>query len=108
MPLIEYGCTDCKKRFTLLVGMVAEREDEKCPTCGSVKINRMMSRFSRIRSDDALIDDLADPSKIGDLDDPKQLQSWMKDLSREVGEDLGGDFDQMIEEAASPDVSDAY
>ena len=99
MPLYDYQCTDCKKRFNLLIGVVAEPQEENCPSCGSINVNRLISRFSRLRSEDAVIDDLSDPSKAGDLDDPKQLQSWMKHIGKEMGEDLGDEFDEMLDEA---------
>src|SRR3990172_6227219 len=100
MALFDYKCANCKKKFTLLLGVVAEQQEEKCPNCGSADVNRLISRFARIRSDDALIDSLADPSKMGDLDDPKELHGWMKRVGREMGEDLGGDFDEMLDETA--------
>jgi len=98
MPLFDYRCGDCRKRFTLLLGVVAERQEEKCPHCGGSNVNRLMSRFARLRSEDDVIDGLADPSKAGDLEDPKQLQSWMKRMGKEMGEDLGDDFDELMEE----------
>lgn len=58
----------------------------------------MISRFGRVRSEDDLIDDLADPSKMGDLEDPKQLHSWMKRAGKEMGEELGDDFEEVLEE----------
>jgi putative FmdB family regulatory protein len=101
MPLFDFRCSDCRKKFTLLVGVVAERQDEKCPACGSANVNKLVSRFARLRSEDDLIDDLADPSKMGDLENPKELHSWMKRMGKEMGEDLGDDFDEMLDESAS-------
>lgn len=98
MPLFDYRCTDCRKRFTLLVGVVAERQDEKCPHCGGANVSKLISRFARLRSEDDIIDSLADPSKVGDPDDPKDLHRWMKRMGKEMGEDLGDDFDEMLDE----------
>ena len=98
MPLFDYRCTDCRKRFSLLLGVVAEQPEEKCPNCGSTNVNKLISRFARLRSEDDLIDVLADPSKMGDLEDPKELHGWMKRMGKEMGEDLGDDFDEMLED----------
>ncbi|MHB0912397.1 MAG: FmdB family zinc ribbon protein [Armatimonadota bacterium] len=95
MPIFDYKCADCKSRFTLLIGMVAEREREECPHCGSPSVTRLISRFATSRSEDDLIDSLADPSKMGDLDDPKELAGWMKRVGKEMGEDLG-DLDEVM------------
>jgi len=97
MPLFDYRCADCRKRFTLLVGVVAEKQEEKCPACGSLKVEKLISRFARLRSEDELIDGLADPSKMGDLDDPVEMQKWMMRAGKEMGEDLGDDFEEMLE-----------
>ena len=102
MPLFDYRCLDCRKRFTLLIGVVAERQEEKCPHCGSANVGRLISRFARLRSEDDIIESVADPSKAGDLEDPKQLHSWMKRMGKEMGDDLGDDFDELIEDADSP------
>lgn len=104
MPLFDYRCADCKKKFTLLVGVVAEHQEEKCPICGGSDVKKLISRFSRLRSEDDIIDDLADPSKMCDMDDPKEVHSWMKKMGKEMGEDLGDDFDEMLEEAPTADV----
>lgn len=102
MPLFDYRCLDCRKRFTLLIGVVAETVPEKCAHCGSENVQRLISRFARLRSEDDLIENLADPSKAGDLKDPKQLHSWMKRMGKEMGEDLGDDFDELMEDSEPP------
>lgn len=106
MPLFDYRCLECSKRFSLLVGVVAEKQAEKCPACGSEKINRLISRFGRVRSEDDLMDDLADPDRMGDIEDPKQMKQWMKRMGREMGEELGGDFDEMMEEMEAAEAGE--
>lgn len=107
MPLFDYRCENCRKRFSLLIGVVAEQQVEKCPSCGSTSVHKLISRFGRLRSEDDLIDDLADPSKIGDMEDPKDLQRWMRSLGKEMGEDLGDDFDEMVDEIGSPESEES-
>lgn len=104
MPLFDYRCVDCRKRFSLLVGVVREPQEEKCPNCGSANVGRLISRFVRLRSEDDMIDELADPSKAGDLEDPRQFHSWMKRMGKEMGEDLGDDFEEALE--AEADLED--
>lgn len=98
MPIFDYKCRDCHERFSLLIGVVAKSPEQRCPVCGSPNISRLISRFARLRSEDELLDSFADPSTIGDLEDPKQLHSWVKRMGKEMGEDLGEDFDQVLEE----------
>lgn len=41
---------------------------------------------------------LADPSQLGDLDenDPRSVARWARKMSKQVGEDLGPEFDEMV------------
>lgn len=60
-----------------------------------------MSRFSTVKSEDARLDSLADPSNYGDLDenDPKSVARFMKRMGQEMGEDMGEDLDAAMDEA---------
>ena len=64
-------------------------------------MHRLMSRFAAVRSEETRLERLADPSRLGDLDenDPKSVARWMKKMGGELGEDMGEDVDQMVEEA---------
>lgn len=104
MPLYEYRCEECRKRFTLLVGMTAEAPKGECPRCGSAEIRKLISRFAVARSEDDLLDSMADPSSLGDPEDPRAMADWMRRVSREMGEDLGDDFDELVEEAVREEV----
>lgn len=44
---------------------------------------------------------LADPGAMAGLDetDPRSIGKWMKKMGGAMGEDMEGDFDQMVEEA---------
>lgn len=98
MPFFEYRCLMCSTRYTILVGMAAEKEKKVCPRCGSTKANKLISRFRRLRSEEETVERLADPSAIGDLSDPQSLRRWAKRLSKEMGEDMGDEFDEMLEQ----------
>lgn len=100
MPVFEYRCSGCRRRFSALVGVVAASSEPRCPGCGGVELTKLISRFAAPRSEDAMLDDLADPAKMGDIEDPKQMMQWMKRMGREMGDEMGDDFEEMVEEAA--------
>jgi hypothetical protein len=56
-----------------------------------------MSRFATVKSEDARLDSLGDPSQFGDLDenDPRSVARFMK----KMGEDLGDDLDAAMDES---------
>ncbi len=103
MPIYEYECRDCRQRSSFLI-MNREREipELRCPRCQSPDLTRLISRVHVLKSEEARMERLADPSRFGGLDenDPKSIARWMKKMGREMGEDLGGeDFDQVVDEA---------
>jgi putative FmdB family regulatory protein len=104
MPLYEYRCTACRKRVTVLTLSVNEEAHPVCDRCGSSALERLMSRFAMVRSEDTRLGSLADPAQLGDLDerDPKSMARWMKRMGRELGDELGGgELDEMVEELES-------
>src|SRR5215510_7965480 len=99
MPLYEYRCTACRRKVTVLTMRVSEAIDPVCEHCGSRDLTRLLSRFARVRSEDARLDDLTSDATLGDVDesDPKSMARWMKKMGNELGEDLGDDFEAMAE-----------
>jgi len=63
-------------------------------------MSRVLSRVRVVRSEESRMENLADPSKWGGLDekDPKSMARWMKRMGKEMGEDMGEDVDQMVDE----------
>jgi hypothetical protein len=53
----------------------------------------------QLKSEDAQLEDLADPSSFGDLDenDPKSVARWARKLGQQMGEDLGDDWGEMVD-----------
>lgn len=104
MPIYEYRCRTCRKRFSVLTLRISEQPAIACSHCGSTTADRLMSRFAMPKSEAARLDTMSDPSSLGDLDadDPKSVGRWMRKMGSEMGEDVGGeDFDEMVDEIES-------
>jgi len=101
VPIYEYECQGCRRRVSLLVRSLAGYTSPRCPRCGSAELSRLMSRFATVKSEDARLESLGDPSQYGDLDenDPKSVARFMKRMGQEMGEDLGDDLDAAMDEA---------
>lgn len=98
MPIYEYQCNACGRRFSFLYGVTAGSTDPSCPKCRSKDLARLFSRFATVRSSEAMLESLADPSKMGDLEDPRALTKWAKQLGGALGPEMGMDADGMVEE----------
>jgi putative FmdB family regulatory protein len=101
VPIYEYECQGCRRRVSLLIRTFSAAESPRCPRCGSAELSRLMSRFATVKSEDARLDSLADPSSYGDLDenDPRSVAQFVKKMGHEMGEDLGEDLDAAMDEA---------
>jgi putative FmdB family regulatory protein len=121
MPIYEYRCHDCKRRVSIFWRSFSDLENEDavphCPRCNGTHLTRLISRVAVVRSEESRLDGLADPSMLADLDenDPQSMARWMRRMSQETGEDLGPEFDEVIDrleagenpediEAAMPDL----
>lgn len=101
MPIYEYRCRKCRKKSTFLTLSASAAFETKCKHCGSVDLEKLVSRIAIFKSEESRLDDLADPSKLAGVDenDPKSVARWMKKMGKEVGEEMGDDFEQEIEQA---------
>jgi hypothetical protein len=45
-----------------------------------------------------MLEDLADPSKIGDMEDPRDLARWAKKMGSALGDEAGEDFGAVVDE----------
>jgi len=98
MPTYEYRCLDCHKRFDVFLKF-SEYGVKKvvCPFCQSSNVQRRIGKIRVARSDESRLSNMADPSNLSGLDeDPRVLGKMMREMSREVGEDMGGEFDEVI------------
>ncbi len=109
MPIYEYRCNKCNKKVSVLTLRVSEVVDPECDRCSSKNLSRLMSRFAMVKSDEARLDALADPSSLSGLDDndPKSMARWMRKMGKELGDEFNGeDFNQMVEEMEAGNMPD--
>lgn len=105
MPIYEYLCQDCTKRNAILTLNPHRLDPVQCRHCGSSKMNRLLSRFSAPKSEEARLESLADPANLGGLDesDPQSVARLMKKMGQELGEDVS-DVEAMLDEPGGGDA----
>jgi putative FmdB family regulatory protein len=104
MPIYEYRCLDCGKKFEVLHLSAEEVHSPECKHCQGRKVRKLISRVRVVRSEESRLESLMDPSMMGGLDekDPKSLAKWMKRMGKEMGEDVSDEeIEQVIEDGAS-------
>jgi putative FmdB family regulatory protein len=98
VPVFEYRCLSCNRKFSALIGMTAEPDDEKCPHCGSRETTKLVSRFARYRNEDDRVDALADQLEVmGEPESPAQMREMMKEMGKAMDEDASAEMEEMFE-----------
>ena len=100
MPIYEYRCADCKKRVSIFFRTFSAATDPTCPNCGGKQLARLVSRVATVKSEEARLDAMSDPSSFGDVDenDPKSVARFMRKMGNQMGgEDLGPEFGEMVD-----------
>ena len=99
MPIYEFRCQDCRKRFSVFTRSVGSPLEPQCPHCGSKQCTKLVSRFATVKSEESRLEALSDPSGFSGVDenDPKSVARWARRMGQEMGEDLGPEFDEMVD-----------
>lgn len=98
MPNYEYRCLNCRKRFDIFMAYADYgKRVVTCPHCQSEAVQRRIGRVRVAHSDESRLENMADPSRLAGLDDdPRSLGKMMREMSRETGEDMGSEFDEVV------------
>lgn len=98
MPNYDYRCQSCQNRVSIYQSYADYGvKPVACPLCGSGQLKRIIGRVRIAKSEDRRLEDMSDPSFLGDVDenDPKSLARAMKKMGQEMGEDLPPEFDEI-------------
>ena len=108
MPIYEYRCNDCGRYQSVFVRTYNNPTDLSCTRCQGPHLRKLVSRFAVLRSDESRLEQLADPSVLGDVDenDPKSVARWARKMGDEVGEDLGDEFHEMVDRLEAGEMPD--
>ena len=103
MPNYEYRCLNCKRRFEVYLSYSEYgKQGLRCPHCNSEQVQRRIGRIRFARSEESRLESLADPSSLAGLeDDPKAMARMMRQMSSETGEELGPEFDEVMDRLES-------
>lgn len=114
MPSYDYRCNTCKRRVLLTYKTYADYDHATpvCPYCQSTSLTRLISRVAIAKSDESRFSSMDDESAMDDLAnaDPATLGRYMRKMSDEVGEDLGEEFNEVVdrlERGENPDDIEA-
>ena len=101
MPSYDYRCNNCNRRVVLKYKTYADYDAAvaTCPNCQSTNLTRLISRVAIAKSESTRFSSMDDESAMADLAeaDPATLGRYMRRMGDEVGEDLGDEFNEVID-----------
>jgi putative FmdB family regulatory protein len=99
MPLYQYRCLNCRRRFEVFMSYSDYgTKPVHCTHCQSDQVQRRIGRVRVARSEESRLESMADPSALEGLeDDPRALGRMMRQMSSEMGEELGPEFDEVVD-----------
>ena len=103
MPTYLYRCLNCKKRFEIFLSYQEYGvKGVHCPHCQSERVERRIGRVRIAKSEESRMDALTDPSGLEGLEnDPRALGKMMRKMSNEMGEDVGPEFNEVVDRLES-------
>lgn len=100
MPDYDFRCNNCLRHVRLFYSYSEYGSAEPhCSHCGSSDLKRIISRVAIAKSEESRLDALDPEGMMAGLDedDPRSLGRFMKKMSSEMGEDMGDDFNEVVD-----------
>src|SRR5512142_336765 len=103
MPIYDYFCQNCQKRFEVFMSYAEYgTKPVTCPNCRSKKVRRRVPRVRVAKSEESRLDSLAgdfsDPSALAGLEnDPQAMGRMMRKMGKEMGEEMPAEFDEVVD-----------
>ena len=102
MPIYEYRCTDCNRITNVFVRSVsADIPEVRCDHCGSLKVERAISKFGIGKTVKSVIEEYGDPSLDDGAEyrDPRQIGRWAERKFEEYGMEMPEEARDIIDAA---------
>ena len=99
MPIYEYHCNGCERRFQSLVMNEAEEEGLVCPECGGRGLKRMISRVAYHISESERLEGYDSKARHDDsfYKDSRNIGLHAKKRAQQMGVDLGDGFEAKLD-----------
>ena len=110
MPIYEYECQRCQAISTFLILKKEDASKVACKGCGSNQISQVISRvtYHRAESDRLAEFNTRKPQGEEFYKDSRNVGLWAKKRAKELGADLGTQFDEIVESARTGKILEKY
>lgn len=109
MPIYEYYCRACNRQQSLLFMKIGDvQKSPRCQYCKQRRLTRLLSGFAYHQGEEARLKNLDTntPRDEAFYRDNRNVGLWAKKRAKEMGVDLGPQFDETVEKARSGKILD--
>jgi putative FmdB family regulatory protein len=109
MPIYEYHCKSCQRNQSVLfLSQQGVEARPRCKYCGERRLTRLLSRFAYHQTEASRLQDLdtSAPHDESFYRDSRNVGLWAKKRAKQLGVDLGSQFEETVEKARSGKVLD--
>ncbi len=110
MPIYEFECQQCQAISGFLILKKEDSGKIACLKCRSKKMSKVISRVTYHRSENDRLTEF-DPRKPKGEEfykDSRNVGLWAKKRAKELGADLGPQFDEIVENARTGKILEKY
>jgi len=110
MPIYEYECQQCQAISGFLILKKEDTAKVACLKCGSKKMSQIISRVTYHRSEGDRLNEFDTRKHQGEgfYKDSRNIGLWAKKRAKELGADLGPQFDEIVESARTGKILGKY
>lgn len=110
MPIYEYECQECQAVSGFLIMKKDDEEKIGCLKCGSKQMQKIISSFAYHRSENDRLREFDTSKPQGEefYKDSRNIGLWAKKRAKELGADLGPQFEEIVESARTGKILEKY
>jgi putative FmdB family regulatory protein len=109
MPIYEYSCQACgKSQSILFLSQKDAATKPRCKYCGARRLKRLLSRVAYHQTEASRLNDFdtSAPRDESFYRDSRNVGLWAKKRAKQMGVDLGSQFEETVEKARSGKIID--
>ena len=108
MPIYEYRCQSCQRKFSMLNRSFSEIKDPVCAHCGTAGGTRLISQVTVIKDAGEFMSGMPSWESMSDFDedDPSSVADMLRRMKDETGEDIGPEGEEMLARMDAGEVMD--
>lgn len=96
MPIYEFQCQDCQNRTSVFVRSVSSSVDVVCPSCGSKKLARLISRFGVSKTTKDVHAHSGSPADPDYYKDPRNIGRSVEERFAQMGMEIPSEIQDTI------------